>query len=255
MQITRLLILALAVFMPEILLAQDGINLLDDLNLDEGLVEVPEEPGLLVTIGGPAALLLFGIALVGSMRWTIPFKGDVKPTLLYHMPVGIRRGIAMAVTMYGIAFALGASEIAYQLHIHGSAEEYFANMSLGKLIAFSHGHLFGFTTSFLIIGIPFSLQFAHMRYYQIIMPVGLGAALIDVMSWWGIKYVHINFEFVSMVCGILFSLSYLYMLIALIRVILFPHIIIFSDSDAEVRRQKFREAEERRKAELKDQAG
>ena len=238
-------IILLSALLPELAFAEE--NLLDSLNLEEGLVEVPEEPSILYTHIGPALLLLFGIVLVGSMRWTIPFKGNIKPTLLYHMPVGIRRGIAMAVTMYGVAFVLGASEIAYQLHIHGSAEEYFANMSLGKLIAFSHGHLFGFTTSFLIVGIPFSLQFAHMRYYQIIMPIGLGAALIDVMSWWGIKYVHINFEFVSMVCGILFSLSYMYMLIALLRVILFPHIIIFSDSDAEERAAKLRAAEERRR--------
>ena len=241
----RLMGVAWAVFLPELAFAEG--NLLDSLDLDEGLVEVPEEVGPLLSIGGPIALVLFGIVLVGSMRWTIPFRGDVKPTLLFNMPVGVKRGLAMAITMYGVAFVLGASEIVYQLHIHGSAEEYFANMSLGKIIAFSHGHLFGFTTSFLIIGIPFSLQFAHMRYYQIVMPIGLAAALVDVISWWGFKYVHINFEHVSMVCGILFSLSYMYMLVALLRVILFPHIIIFSDSDAEERAIKIRESAQRRR--------
>jgi hypothetical protein len=43
--------------------------------------------------------------------------------------------------------------------LHGSAEAYFAQMGVGKLIAFTHAHLFGFTTSFFIIGIPFSLHF------------------------------------------------------------------------------------------------
>ena len=38
-----------------------------------------------------------------------------------------------------------------------TAEAYFAQMSLGKLVAFTHAHLFGFTTSFFIVGIPFSL--------------------------------------------------------------------------------------------------
>ncbi len=69
----------------------------------------------------------------------------------------------MAVVMFGIAFCFGASEIWYQLRLHGSAEAYFAQMSLGKLIAFTHAHLFGFTTCFFIIGIPFSMQFNHIR--------------------------------------------------------------------------------------------
>ena len=52
--------------------------------------------------------------------------------------------------MFGIAFCFGASEIVYQLKLHGSAEAYFAQMSLGTLIYFTHGHLFGFTTSFFL---------------------------------------------------------------------------------------------------------
>ena len=155
------------------------------------------------------------------------------------------RGIAMALVLFGIAFCFGASEIWYQLRLHGSAEAYFEQMSLGKLIAFTHAHLFGFTTSFFIIGIPFSLQFNHLWQYQWIFPIGLAASLTDVISWWGIKYGAPSFEWVSMFCGVLFSVSYLWMLIGLERVLLFPEIIWASDKDHDARlaqREKERRA-------------
>ena len=116
-------------------------------------------------------------------------------------------------------------------------------MSYAKLVAFTHAHLFGFTTSFLVIGIPFSMQFNHLRYYQIIFPIGLASALVDVASWWGIKYVHGNFEYVSLFCGVVFSLSYMYMLIAMIRVLLFPAWILKSDKDWRERAARRRERE------------
>jgi hypothetical protein len=125
-------------------------------------------------------------------------------------------------------------------------------MSLGKLIAFTHAHLFGFTTSFFIIGIPFSLQFSHLWPYQWIFPIGLAASLTDVISWWGIKYGAPSFEWVSMFCGVLFSASYLWMLIGLERVLLFPDVIWISDKDREARLERRRALDEAAKYEEGD---
>ena len=210
-------------------------SFLDDIELDD-LVEVEPPPGPLKSIIAPILLVVVGFGIGGIFMWIVPFHPGRNTIMLYHLPTGIRRGLAMATTMYGIAFLFGALEIHYQLNMHGSAEAYFANMSNGKLIAFTHAHLFGFTTSFLIVGVPFSLQFPHLRWYQAMMPIGLTAAIIDVISWWGIKYVSVNFEWVSMFCGILFSLSYLFMLVALLRVLLFPWVTLPSDKN---RRKKF----------------
>src|SRR5688572_17343822 len=151
----------------------------------------------------------------------------------------------MALVLFGIAFCFGASEIWYQLRLHGSADAYFAQMSLGKLIAFTHAHLFGFTTSFFIVGIPFSMQFNHLKSYQWVFPVGLAASLTDVASWWGIKYVGGNFEWVSMFCGVLFSVTYVWMLIGLLRTLLFPEVIWASDKDRAERLLARREREGR----------
>ena len=200
------------------------------------VVELPPEKSAWITVGGPIALVLFFFLLDLTIWWLVPFEDGQRLELnLRDLPPAVRRGIAMAVVMFGIAFCFGASEIAYQLNLHGSAEAYFAQMSLGKLIAFTHAHLFGFTTSFFIVGVPFSLQFNHIRAYQWVFPVGLAASVTDVISWWGIKYLSPNFEYVSMFCGALFGVSYLWMLIGLLRVLLFPEVIWASDKDREAR--------------------
>ena len=197
----------------------------------EQVVELPPEKSQWLTIGAPLALFGFFLFQVFTVWWLVPFKLSGVDMNLHDFPTGVKRGIAMAIGLFGIAFCFGVSEIHYQLGLHGSTEAYFQQMSLGKLIAFTHAHLFGFTTSFFIIGIPFSMQFNHLRLYQWLFPLGLAASLTDVISWWGLKYVSANFEYVTLFCGLVFSSSYLYMLVGLLRVLLFPEVIWRSDKD------------------------
>ena len=241
------LLTAAALLFAGIVRAQDDLSVLDSLELDD-LVELPAPISPWLSIGGPVGLALFAVFLVVLVWWTVPFRESRMSINLHHFSAGVKRGLAMAVTIYAIAFAFGASEIAYQLHFHGSSEAYFANMSLGKLIAFTHAHLFGFTTSFLVIGIPFSMQFNHLWPYQWIFPMGLVAALVDVISWWGIKYVAPTFEWISIVCGIVFSLTYLYMLVGILRVLLFPQVVWVTDKDGEDRRREMNPKRARRSA-------
>jgi hypothetical protein len=231
----------------------DEFDFFSDVPVESAeIVELPPEKSRWVTVGGPLALLTFFFLLIGFFWWMVPFRLSTVGINLHDFPTGVKRGIAMAVALFGIAFAFGASEIWYQLKLHGSAEAYFAQMSLGKLIAFTHAHLFGFTTSFFIIGIPFSMQFNHLWQYQWIFPIGLAASLTDIISWWGIKYLAPSFEWVSMFCGIVFSISYLWMLIGLERVLLFPEVIWASDKDRDVRLEKRRALDEAAKYEEGD---
>ncbi len=242
----RALVLALLLALsPVVASAQEAdtsseINLLDDLDLTEGVVEVPPEKSKWLTVGGPVGLVVLAVLILLFFKWAVPFAVSEESLNLHHYPTGVKRGLAMTVVFFGIAFCFGASEIWYQLQLYGTTEEYFRQMSLGKMIAFTHAHLFGFTTSFLIIGVPFSMQFNHIPIYQWIFPVGLTASIIDVMSWWGIKYISPNFDYVTMGCGIVFSLSYLYMLLGILRVLLLPNVILASDKDAAERTEKIR---------------
>lgn len=201
------------------------------------VVELPPPKSKWATIGGPLALIAFFFLINLVVWWLIPFSSHTVDINLRELPPAARRGIAMATGFFGIAFCFGATEIWYQLQLNGSATAFFANMSLGKLIIMTHAHLFGFTTAFFIVGIPFSLQFPHIKAYQWVFPVGLAASLTDVISWWGIKYVAPSFENVSMFCGVLFTISYMWMLIGLLRVLLFPDVIWASDRDGDARRQ------------------
>ena len=216
--------------------SKDGFDFFSDqpVAAAEVVVLPPEKPAW-QTVGGPIALAALFFALNLIIWRLVPFSSHSIDINLRNFPPAAKRGIAMAVVIFGIAFAFGASEISYQLNLHGSASAYFEQMSLGKLIAFSHAHLFGFTTSFFIVGIPFSLQFNQLKLYQWVFPVGLAASLTDVISWWGIKYVSANFEWISLFCGLLFTVSYGWMLIGLLRVLLFPEVIWGSDKDKEER--------------------
>jgi len=225
--------------------AGDGFDFFSDQPVESTeVVQLPPQKPAWQSVGGPLALIGVFFLILAAIWWFIPFDSHSIDLNLRELPPAARRGIAMAVVMFGIAFCFGASEIWYQLRLHGSAEAYFAQMSLGKLIAFTHAHLFGFTTSFFIIGIPFSLQFNHLQSYQWIFPVGLTASAVDVMSWWGIKYVAPTFEWVSVFCGVLFSFTYLFMLVGLLRVLLFPDVIWRSDKDRGERLRQRRELQE-----------
>ena len=210
----------------------DGFDFFSDKPVESsGIVELPPEKPTWITAGGPLALIGFFFALNLLIWRLVPFDNHSIELNLRGLPPAAKRGIAMAVAMFGIAFAFGASEIGYQIRVYGSAEAFFQQMSLGKLIVMTHAHLFGFTTSFFIIGIPFSMQFNHLKSYQWVFPVGLSASVTDVASWWGIKFLAPSFEWVSIFCGVLFSVSYLWMLIGLLRVLLFPEVIWASDKD------------------------
>ena len=217
---------------PPALEAQETFDFFSDAPIDSAeVIELPPPPSRWRTVGGPMALIGFFFVLLLFFWWMVPFQAHTVDINLHGMPTGVKRGIAMATVLFGIAFCFGASEIWYMLGVYGNAEAYFAQMSLGKLIAFTHAHLFGFTTAFFIIGIPFSLHFNHLWPYQWVFPIGLAASVTDVMSWWGIKFLSPSFEWVSMFCGVLFSASYLYMLVGLLRVLLLPQVIWATDKD------------------------
>ncbi|MGH8504625.1 MAG: hypothetical protein ACRETM_01510 [Stenotrophobium sp.] len=205
------------------------------------VVELPPPKSKWATVGGPLALVAFFFLMNLIVWWLIPFSPHSFDINLRDLPPAARRGIAMATAFFGVAFCFGATEIWYQLQLNGNAEAFFAQMSLGKIIIMTHAHLFGFTTAFFIVGIPFSLQFPHIKAYQWVFPIGLSASLTDVISWWGIKYVSGSFEYVSMFCGVLFTISYMWMLIGLLRVLLFPDVIWASDKDRNERLMKVKE--------------
>lgn len=191
---------------------------------DAAVVVLPPEPSHWLTIGGPIALIAFFFLVCLLLRLFIPYHNPKGRFSLHDLPVAAQRGIAMSTVLFGIAFFFGLAEVHYQVHLNGSTKAFFDNMGQGTLIAFSHVHLFGFTMAIFLVGIPFSLHFNRLKIYQWVFPAALTAALTDVISWWGIKYVSENFDYVTMFCGAVYGGAYLWMLIGLIRVLCFPSV-------------------------------
>jgi hypothetical protein len=222
--------------------AADDFDFFSDQPVESSnIVVVPPEKSKWITVGGPIALLGFGVLLLWLTKVLIPFDKHTVDINLRHFPTAAKRGMALAVVLFGVAFAFGASQIVYQLAYFDNSAQYIASMSVSKLIVMTHAHLFGFTTAFFIVGIPFSMQFNHIRLYQWVFPIGLAASLVDIMSWWAIKFIDHSFESVSLVCAFLFSGSYLWMLIGLLRTLLFPEVIWASDKDKNERLTKLKE--------------
>lgn len=195
----------------------------------EELVHTPDPLPDWLQIGAPLGLLGFFFILLTIVFRMIPYRETNIKFNLHDLPVAAQRGIGMAVILFGLSFAFGGFEVYYQINLNGSAENYFREMGLGKLIAITHAHLVGFTTSFFIIGIPFSLHFNRLRIYQYIFPIGLAASITDVASWWGMKFISPNFEYITWWCGAMFGISYIWMLIGLVRIIFFPNFHWFVD--------------------------
>jgi len=196
---------------------------------EETLIVLPPPKPKWMTIGGPLALVVFFFLMCWMIKTFFPFKQTGLAFNLHDLPIAAQRGIGMAVILYGIAFLFGGIEAHYQVNLHGDTSAYFDAMGMAKLIAFTHAHLFGFTTSFFVIGIPFSLHFNRLKIYQWIFPIGLLASLTDIISWWGIKFVSSNFEYITWACGTVFTVCYMWMLIGLVRVLFFPSVKWFPD--------------------------
>jgi len=214
---------------------------------EETLIIVPPPKPAWMTIGGPIALVAFFFIACLIVNWLFPFKQTGLQFNLHDLPIAAQRGIGMAVVLYGIALVFGGMEAHYQVNLHGDAVTYFQQMGVGKLIAFTHAHLFGFTTSFFIVGIPFSLHFSRLKVYQWIFPIGLIASLTDIISWWGMKYVSENFTYITWGCGLVFTVCYVWMLIGLVRVLFFPRLKWFPDLISEDHQRRWNKENRRPK--------
>lgn len=219
----------------------------DQAIAEETLIIVPPPTPEWIAIGAPLALVAFFFLACFMVRWLFPFKQTGLQFDLHDLPIAAQRGIGMAVVLYGIALVFGALEAHYQVNLHGDASTYFQQMGIGKLIAFTHAHLFGFTTSFFIVGIPFSLHFSRLKVYQWIFPIGLIASLTDIISWWGMKYVSEHFAYITWACGLIFSVCYLWMLIGLVRVLFFPRVKWLPDFISEDHQRRWDEKNDSKK--------
>lgn len=99
--------------------------------------------------------------------------------------------------------------------VNTSAEEYFSYLKATKLVSLSHPHFFGYSTLYFLTGLLFLFTKQPKAIKTILPGLVVFAALLDIVSWWGIKYVSSKIEILSMLAGIVFVGGFLYMAIVI----------------------------------------
>ena len=70
-------------------------------------------------------------------------------------------------------------------------------------MATSHAHFFGHGTMYLITSLVFVFSKIQEKWKIIFISLALSAGLLDVPSWWAIKYGGNQYEIFSAVAGIM----------------------------------------------------
>lgn len=121
-------------------------------------------------------------------------------------PLGFKLLVSVFLLGYFLAQALGLTMAYLETRVvNPSAEEYFFYLKPTKLVSLSHPHFFGYATLYFLTG--FLYLFTEQRkFLKTWLPaVTVMAALLDICSWWGIKYVSAKLEIFTAIFGIIFA--------------------------------------------------
>lgn len=152
-------------------------------------------------------LVLFSVYLILGISLILFFIFKKRlawkpPVLLENLPVSAKSAITLALISYGFVHALALLEVYLVTRISfKSASEYFFYMKLPKLAATSHAHLFGHGTMYLITSLIFVFSKLSEFWKLIFIGLAMSAGLLDVPSWWAIKYGGGEYELFSAIAG------------------------------------------------------
>ena len=126
------------------------------------------------------------------------------PVLLQNFPFNAKAAITLGIFAYSFVHVLAILEVYLMTKISfKSTSEYFFYMKLPKLVATSHAHFFGHGTMYLITSLIFVFSKLKESWKLVFISLALVAGLLDVPSWWAIKYGGGQYEIFSALAGIM----------------------------------------------------
>lgn len=90
----------------------------------------------------------------------------------------------------------------------GGAKEHFQYKNLEHLLKISHQHAFGHGAMYFLTGAVFLLCSWREKVKAAIVLLPFAGAMTDLASWWLLKYLAGDYEWVSAAGGTLFSLGF-----------------------------------------------
>lgn len=147
--------------------------------------------------------LFFGVALL-TYFFLKKRKSWAPPIFIQEFPVSAKVAVTLTFISYGFVHALALLEVfAVTKVAFKSTSEYFFYMNLPKLLATSHAHFFGHGTMYFITSTVFIFSKLKEFWKIFFISLALSAGLLDVPSWWAIKYAGSQFEVFSAIAGMM----------------------------------------------------
>ena len=205
----RILVIVLFVFFPFISFSQEL-----DLGVQETSQVVSRET---LFPFAKLTLILFSIYVILGISLLVFFFLKNKkiwrpPILLENFPASAKAAVTLISIAYSFVHILALLEVYLVTKVSfKSTSEYFFYMKLPKLLATSHAHFFGHGTMYLVTSLIFIFSKLSEVWKLVFITMALSAGLLDVASWWAIKYGGGGYELFSALAGIMSVLGWGYM--------------------------------------------
>ena len=125
---------------------------------------------------------------------------------LRQSPLGFKLLSTAFLVGLSLAQSLGMTMAFIQTKVvNTSAEEYFSYLKATKLVSLSHPHFFGYSVLYFLTGVLFLFTHQPKAIKTILPGLVVFAALLDIVSWWGIKYVSAKIDIFTVIFGIVFA--------------------------------------------------
>ncbi len=145
--------------------------------------------------------LIFGLCLLAFFlfkkrkEWTPPIS-------IKDFPLSAKVATTLTIISYALVHIFALLEVYMVTKVSfKSTSEYFFYMKIPKLMATSHAHFFGHGTMYLITSAIFIFSKLSEFFKIVFISLALSAGLLDVSSWWAIKYGGSQYEFFSAIAG------------------------------------------------------
>ena len=194
----------------------------DSANLENATVETVRKMEVLRDYVYPlVSVLLFFAAIYATVLIYKKLLKGVNPQPKIRMadfPLTLRVATLPLITGYVLTHVFSAGSVYYNTKIaNPSTILYFQAMGSGRLLSLTHAHLFAHATMYFIMAALVQLTGAGFLFTVLAPIVALWAGVFDVFSWWGLKQLSPNFEWLSIACGSLFSLAFILMAYVILR--------------------------------------
>ncbi len=144
-------------------------------------------------------------------------KSWTPPILIQDFPSSAKVLATLTLISYGLVHIFALLEVYAVTKISfKSTSEYFFYMKLPKLMATSHAHFFGHGTMYFITSALFLFSKLNEFWKIVFISLALSAGLLDVSSWWAIKFGGSQYEVFSAIAGVMSVVGWGFMAIRIL---------------------------------------